>query len=150
VRLAPDLHPTVREALARAGLLGLFEAEGGAKACAGAGTVAEDSRILHPRVNDVERTFGVTRGQLVELEPQLETLLGRARLTAAGCRIHPDVKRVFGPLRNELAGLIGFAGKHHTHPVLGSAGAFEVAYWKLYNAVAGLLPGHATAENTPE
>jgi hypothetical protein len=53
------------------------------------------------------------------------------------------VERFFSPLRNSLAGLVGFAGKHHRHPVLGSAGAYEVAYWRLYDAVAGLLPGRA-------
>jgi hypothetical protein len=46
-------------------------------------------------------------------------------------------------VKNELAGLIGFAGKHHRHPVLGSVGAYAVAYGKLYDAVAGLLPGRA-------
>jgi hypothetical protein len=53
------------------------------------------------------------------------------------------VARVFGPLRNELAGLLGFAGKHRRHPVLGSVGAYEVAYWKLYHAVAALVPAGA-------
>jgi len=43
-------------------------------------------------------------------------------------------------VRDELVELIGFAGKHRRHPVLGSVGAYEVAYWKLYDAVAGSLP----------
>jgi hypothetical protein len=117
-------------------LPGPFEAVGGAKARARQGAAAEDSRTF-PSVSDVQRTFGVTWGQLVELEPQLETLLGRARLGGARSRTFADVDRAFGPLRNELAALIGFAGKHHSHPILGSAGAYEVAYWNLYNAVAG-------------
>jgi hypothetical protein len=91
---------------------------------------------MYPNVNDVQRTFGVSWGQLVELEPQLEVLLGRGRQAGARCRTVADVDRGFGPLRNELAALIGFAGKHHRHAVLGSAGAYEVAYWKLYDAVA--------------
>jgi hypothetical protein len=62
-------------------------------------------------------------------------LLGRARLAGVRFQTFADVDRIFGPLRNELAALIGFAGKHHRHPVLGSAGA----YGELYEAVAGLL-----------
>jgi hypothetical protein len=107
---------------------------------------AEDGRATYPNVNDVQRTFGVSWGQLVELEPQLKTLLGRVRLAGARCRNSADVDRVFGPLRDELAALIGFAGKHHSHPVLGSAGAYEVAYWKLYGAVARLLSGGGARE----
>jgi hypothetical protein len=94
---------------------------------------------MYPNVNDVQRTFGITWAQLVELEPQLETLLGRARLAGAGCRNFAGVERAFGPLRNDLAALIGFAGRHHRHPVLGSPGAYEVGYWKLYDAVARLV-----------
>ena len=90
---------------------------------------------MYPNVNDVQRTFGVSWEQLVELEPELETLLGRVRLTGDRSRAFTDLDRVFGPLRNELAALIGFAGKHHRHPILGSAGAYEVAYWILYDAV---------------
>jgi hypothetical protein len=81
-------------------------------------------------------------GQLVELEPQVETLLWQARLAGANCRTFADVDRAFNALQYELTGLIGFVGKHHRHPVLGSAGAYEVAYWKLYDAVAGLVPDH--------
>jgi hypothetical protein len=94
-------------------------------------------------VNDVQRTFGVSWDQLVELEPLLETLLERVGLAGPCGRTFTDVDRVFGPLRNELAALIGFAGKHHRHPVLGSVGAYEVAYWKLYDAVVRLLSGRA-------
>jgi hypothetical protein len=110
----------------------------------------EDGRTTYPNVNDVQRTFGVSWDQLVELEPRLETLLGRVRLAGARSRTFADVDRVFGPLRNELAALIGFAGKNYSHPVLGSAGAYEVAYWKLYDAVAGLLSGRAAgAQEAP-
>jgi hypothetical protein len=103
---------------------------------------------MYPNVNDVQRTFEVTWEQLVELEPRLETLLERVRLAAAGYRTYTDVDRVFGPFRNELAALVGFAGKHFSHPVLGSTGAYEVAYWKLYDAVVGSLPG-GTAGTPP-
>jgi hypothetical protein len=110
----------------------------------------EDSRATYPTVNDVQRTFGVSWDELVELEPLLETLLERVRLAGAGGRIFTDVDRVFGPLRNELAALIGFAGRHHRHPVLGSVGAYEVAYWKLYDAVVRLLSGrNASAQEAP-
>jgi hypothetical protein len=64
---------------------------------------------------------------LVELEPELETLLGRMRVTDARRGTFRDLDRGFAPLRNELATLIGLAGKHHRHPILGSAGAYEVA-----------------------
>jgi hypothetical protein len=58
------------------------------------------------------------------------------------------VTTAFGPVRNELAELVGFAGKHRGHPVLGGTAAHEVAYWKLYHAVAGLVrsPGHGVAK----
>jgi hypothetical protein len=39
--------------------------------------------------------------------------------------------------------LVGLAGKHRDHPVLGTVGAYEVAYWRLNDAVAGLLPRRA-------
>jgi hypothetical protein len=143
VCLAPDPHPAVREALDRAGLLGLFEIDRGVQARVGPGPVAEDSRIRSPNGDPVQRTDGVSWGQLVDLEPQVQELLWRARLAGASCRTSPDVARAFGPVKNELAGLIGFAGKHRRHPVLGSVGAYQVAYQKLYDAVAGLLPGRA-------
>ena len=99
----------------------------------------------------MQRTDEVSWAQLVELEPQVLELLWRARVAGASCRTSLDAERAFGPVKNELAGLIGFAGKHHKHPVLGSVGAYEVAYWKLYEAVAGLLPGRAAcAQETSE
>ena len=85
----------------------------------------------------------LTWAQLVELEPQLETLLWRAREAGAGCRTFTEVDRVFGPVRNELTALIGFAGQHHRHPVLGSTEAYQVAHSKLYHAVAGLVTSRA-------
>jgi hypothetical protein len=101
---------------------------------------------LYPDVDAVQRTFGVTWGQLVDLEPRLETLLERARTAGARCRTFADVARVFGPVRNELAELVGFAGEHRSHAVLGSVGALEVAYWKLYDVVAGLVAGRAAPQ----
>jgi hypothetical protein len=112
------------------------------------GTVARRGGKPYPDVSDVQRANGVAWGQLVELKPQLETLLWLARTAGGNCRNFLDVDRAFGPLRDELAGLIGFAGKHYRHPVLGSARAYEVAYWKLYDAVAALLPAQR-AETAP-
>jgi hypothetical protein len=96
-----------------------------------------------PNVQDLERLHGVTWYGLVEGEPMLAELLWAARQAGAACRRWSDVARVFSPVRNELARLIGFSGRHQRHPVLGSAAAYEVAYWKLYEAVAGLVPGRA-------
>jgi anti-anti-sigma regulatory factor len=148
VCLAPDLHPAARTALTRAELLDLFEVLGGPPPGGGPRPVTPSLRKLYPDVDEVQRIHALTWGQLVELEPQLETLLWRTRSAVARCRTLTEVQRSFGPVRNELAGLLGFAGKHQRHPVLGSAGAYAVAYWKLYDAVAGLLPGRAggTAE----
>jgi anti-anti-sigma factor len=143
VWLAPELRPMVREALSRAELLSLFEVGRGAEPDAAPVPCAPGVRQAYASVSDVQGTFGVTWGELVEAEPQVESLLWRAREGGAHCRTFADVKRVFGPLRNELARLLGFAGKHRRHPVLGSVGAYEVAYWKLHDAVAALVPASA-------
>jgi hypothetical protein len=143
VCLAPDPHPAVREALDRAELLGLFEAGGGAGPQIGPGPVAGDARKRYPDGDEARYACGVAWGKLVELEPQVEILLWRARTAGANCRTYTDVERVFRRVRNELAELIGFTGKHQRHPVLGSTGAYQVAYRKLYDAVAGLLRGRA-------
>jgi anti-anti-sigma factor len=151
VCLALDLHPAVREALERTGLLGLFETDDGVQAGVGAAAVADESRTVPPNVNHVQCTDGVSWVQLVELEPQVLELLWRARLAGASCRNSLDVERVFGSVKHELAGLIGFAGKNHKHPVLGSVGAYQVAYGKLYDAVAGLVPHRAAGpQQAPE
>jgi hypothetical protein len=142
VGLAPDLHAAARAALTRAEVLGLFEVPGASVAGSEPGPVAKGLRDRYPDMDEVHRTYGLTWGQLAALEPQLETLLWRARTAAVTCRSSVDVPRRFDPVRAELAGLIGFAGKHHQHPVLGSSAAYAVAYWKLYDAVAGLLPSH--------
>jgi anti-anti-sigma factor len=143
---ASTLQPAVCEALERAELMHLFEVVGDAEPSAGPGPSENDVQDQYPKVADVERTHGIAWSKLVELEPQLETLLWRARQVGAGCRTFADVERAFASLRNELTGLVGFLGKHHRHLVLGSAGAYEVAYWKLYDAVAGLLPDHVAPE----
>jgi hypothetical protein len=140
VWLAPELRPMVRETLSRAELLSLFEVGSGAEPDAAPEPCATGVRKPYPSVSDVQGTYGVTWWQLVELEPQVEQLLWRARLAGAKSRPVMSVERIFGPVRDELVELIGFAGKHRRHPVLGSVGAYEVAYWKLYDAVAGLLP----------
>jgi anti-anti-sigma factor len=138
---ARALHPVVRDTLAQAELLDLFEVVGGAGPSARPGASEEVGRREYPKVDDLQRTHGIGWGELVELEPEVESLLWRARQVAAGCRTFTDVDRAFKSLREDLTGLIGCFGKHRRHPVLGSPGAHEVAYWKLYDALAGLLPG---------
>ena len=101
----------------------------------------------YPNIQDLERQSGITWRQLAEQEPGLEDLLWRARQACVTCRRWSDVDRVFAPIRNVLAELAGFASRNHRHPVLGCAGAYQVAYWKLYDAVAGLLPGRAGCAN---
>ena len=103
----------------------------------------------YPNIRDMERPAGITWGDLTALEPRLEALLWAARRASVGCRRWSEVDPVFVPIRSALTELIGFAGGHHRHPVLGGAGAYQVAYWKLYDAVAGLLPV-ATAEASLE
>jgi anti-anti-sigma factor len=137
VCLAADLQPAVRDALTRAQLISLFEAVGGREP--GDAPAATD----HPKPNlsvDHGNTF-LTWAQLAELEPQLQTLLWQARAVGAGCRTPDDVSQLFRPVRNDLVALVGFFGRHHRHPILGSAGAYQVAYSKLYDAVAGLVRG---------
>ena len=105
----------------------------------------------YPNFRDMERLSGITWGELAALEPRLGDLLWVARGACVTCRRWSDVERVFAPIRTTLAELVGFAGKHHRHHVLGTAGAYQVAYWKLYDAVAGLLPGcPGCAEETLE
>jgi anti-anti-sigma regulatory factor len=137
---ASNLHPAVREALDHAELMDLFEVVGDAEHSARPVPSKIDAQERYPKVDEVQRSHGIAWSELVELEPQLETLLWRARQVGAACRTFADVERAFAPLRNELTGLVGFLGKRHRHLVLGSTGAYEVAYWKLYDAVAGLLP----------
>jgi hypothetical protein len=93
-----------------------------------------------PKVQDLERAQGVTWGELAALEPRLEELLWQARAAGARCRAWKDVERLFSPFRAALAELVGFMGRHNCHRALGSVGAYEVAYWRLHDAVCGLLP----------
>ena len=105
----------------------------------------------YPNFRDLERLSGITWRDLAELEPKLGELLWGARQACVTCRRWSDVDRAFAPIRNTLAELVGFAGKNRRHPVLGGPEAYEVAYWKLYDAVAGLLPGRAGgAAEAPE
>ena len=94
----------------------------------------------YPNFRDLEIGHGVVWPDLVALEPKLAELLWRARQASVTCRRWSDVERAFGPVRNEVTELVGFVGKHQRHSVLGSVGAYTVAHWKLYDAVAGLLP----------
>jgi hypothetical protein len=104
-------------------------------------------RFFHFR--DLEAAHGVTWRKLVESEPKLEELLWAARRAGAACRKWSDVDRAFAPIRNALAELVGVEGRRRTSPVLGSAGAIEVAYWRLYDAARGLLPEQSGPEMTP-
>jgi hypothetical protein len=97
----------------------------------------------YPNVRDLERYHGVTWHDLVALEPRLAELLWGARQKGAACRRWSDLDRAFVPIRNALAELLGFAGAHRSHPVLGGLGAYQVAYWKLYDAAGWLLPDGA-------
>jgi anti-anti-sigma regulatory factor len=141
VRRATALQPAVRDALDRAKLIDLFEAAGSAGPAAATDPSEEGAGKPYPNLHEVQRAHGISWGELVELEPAVETLLWRARQVGAGCRTIADVDRAFHSLRDELTGLLGDLGKHHRHPVLGSPGAYTVAYWKLYDAVSGLVPG---------
>jgi hypothetical protein len=104
----------------------------------------------NPKVSDLERAHCVRWEELTGLEPRLSELLWQARAAGAGCRDWEAVAQVFAPLRSAVAELVGFRGKHHRHPVLGSVGAYEVAYWRLHEAVSGLLPRPADAPTTEE
>jgi hypothetical protein len=79
-----------------------------------------------PEVQDVERSFGLTWGELTQREPQLNELLWQARAQGARCHRWQDMERVIAPFREALAELVGFRGKHCRHPVLGSVAAYEV------------------------
>jgi hypothetical protein len=94
----------------------------------------------YPNFRELESLSGITWSDLTTLEPRLGELLWRARQASVTCRRVSDVNGVFAPIQNTLAEMVGFTGKHHGHPVLGSPWAYQVAYWKLYDSVAGLLP----------
>jgi anti-anti-sigma factor len=102
-----------------------------------------------PDIRELERTHSVTFGRLVELEPRLELLLLQARQAGAACRSQVDVDRALAPLRNQLTALVGFSGQHSRHRILGSVGAYEVAYWNLYRALIDLLPGKEAPDAAP-
>jgi hypothetical protein len=97
----------------------------------------------YPKVQDLEHHSGITWHQLVELESRLAKLLWEARQASVTCRCWADAERAFLPIRTALAELVGFPGKNRRHPVLGRPEAYHVAYWKLFYAVAGLMPGRA-------
>src|SRR5262249_14762393 len=92
---------------------------------------------------DVRSTNRVTWTQLVELEPQVQELLWRARVAGANCRTLLDVQSVFGPVREEPTALVRFCGQHPPPPVPGRRPAYHRARSKLYDAVAGLVAGRA-------
>jgi hypothetical protein len=95
----------------------------------------------YPSFRDLEGIYGITWRDLAELEPRLGELLWAARQAGVSCRRWSDADRLFAPIRIALAGLIGTGSKYCGDGALGSAGAYQVAYWKLYDIVAGRLPG---------
>jgi hypothetical protein len=105
-----------------------------------------------PKVRDVENSAGITWNELTDQEPQLQELLWQARGASVSCRRWSDVERTFAPIRNALTELVGFNGRKYWDPVLGSSMAYQVAYWKLFDAVAGLLTIRAgsSPEQSPE
>jgi hypothetical protein len=104
----------------------------------------------YPRFGDLERIYGITWRDLAELEPRLGELLWAARQAGVGCRRWADVSRLFAPVRKTLAGLVGFDGEHRNHPILGNPGAYQVAYWKLFDIVAGRLPRRSAGAEEPQ
>ena len=102
------------------------------------------------KVQDLERAYGVMWGELARLEPGLNELLWQARAEAARCCHWNDVEQLFAPFRDALAELVGFRSGHRGHSLLGSVGAYEVAYWRLHDAVSGLLPRPVGLKDTPE
>jgi anti-anti-sigma factor len=102
-----------------------------------------------PDLRELERSHSITFWRLVELEPRLELLLLQARQAGAACRSQADVDRAFSPVRNRLTALIGFAGQHRRHRILGSVGAYEVAYWNLHRALMDHLPQEGGPEAPP-
>jgi hypothetical protein len=94
----------------------------------------------YPKVHELECLHGVTWSELVALEPELNRLLWEARRAGATCRKWSNVALAFAPFRNALTELVGFSVPQRRHPVLGSMGAYEVAYWKLYDAIVALVP----------
>jgi anti-anti-sigma factor len=147
VRLAAGVQERVRESLERTGVIALFDpaddrAAPGAAVERSAPQRDEDREAAprFPKVHELEQRHGLTWGELAGMEPRLAELLWQARAAGARCRGWEDVPQTFAPFRNAVAALVGFQGRHRGHPVLGSVGAYEVAYWRLHEAVAGLLP----------
>jgi hypothetical protein len=103
-----------------------------------------------PKLHDLERSHGVTWNELTALDPRLNELLWQARAAGVACDCQEDVRRVFAAFRNALYDLVGFRSGHASHPVLGSVGAYEVAYWRLHDAVSGLPPRSRAANAVEE
>jgi hypothetical protein len=102
----------------------------------------------YPNVRDLERSHGITWNELADLEPGLPQLLREARQASLFCRQWSDVERLFAPIRAAVVEMVGFASSNCRHTVLGGLGAYQVAYWKLYDAVAGLLPSRNAGVRT--
>ena len=104
----------------------------------------------YPNFRDLERIYGITWHDLVDLEPKLARLLWESRQASVICRRWSDLERVFAPIRNSLADLVGYGRRRRWHAVLAGREAYEVAYWKLHGAVAALLPHSAGMADATE
>jgi hypothetical protein len=91
-----------------------------------------------PAADEMERLHGFTFAHLIDLEPRLEPLLWEARQAGTTCRSLAAFHQAISTVGQQLYELVGFARPHR---VLGSVGAYEVAYWKLLHAVADSVPG---------
>ena len=56
-------------------------------------------------------------------------------------REYPSVRHIERVHGVRWAELVGFRSRHSRHPVLGSVGAYDVAYWKLFDSVTETLEG---------
>jgi anti-anti-sigma factor len=144
VRLASALQDPVRDSLERAGLRNLCDPASVADSPNPPRKGSAETMNPIPKGQDVERTHGVTWNELAALEPRLGELLRQARVAGASCRSWQEVRPLFAPFRDAVAELVGFLSRNRGHTVLGSVAAYEVAYWRLHDAIAGLLPRPAT------
>lgn len=87
-------------------------------------------------VKTMERMHGLNWSELVQMEPELGRLLTFARMVGDCCMNWRDVDRGWGQFKDRIADVVGYLGRHRSHPVLGTVGAYDVVYWKLHNAVA--------------
>jgi hypothetical protein len=99
---------------------------------------AEDDAVRHERLLEDLHDLDHRLCRAVDIllkRPVVEIKPGQAR-EHYGAEVYAVHSR-FTPFKNDIVWLVGFAGKHRGHPVLGTHKAYDVVYWKLRNAVAG-------------